>query len=235
MPPKRRCHRRSLRAPLLFQQQPLEAPRHLFHPPQPPAARTVQVPSKPVDQSAITSWVSPQFDTTAESRFPAHQKPHRHQARSSSRKSSCRFPQLTFEVPQCPSSETSGIPVTPQGPSNHPEKAVSRRRPLVPLLSPQSSEDMSAQSLHSLPHVFVPLDIQTPEAAFIPPDQKENSPSTCILHAATPKRREPGPVLVKDTPEEKYGVKVTWQRRRHLLAYLSERGKLSRSQFHVRS
>ena len=49
-----------------------------------------------------------------------------------------------------------------------------------------------------------------------------------------PKSPEPGPILVKDTPEEKYGIKVTWRRRRHLFAYLRERGKLSRSQFLVK-
>ncbi|XP_042529204.1 RAD9, HUS1, RAD1-interacting nuclear orphan protein 1 [Dipodomys spectabilis] len=234
MPPKKRHQRRSLKAQLLFQQQPLEGPKYHYASPQPPATRTVQVPSKPIDHSSITSWVLPQFDTTAECQFPACRKHHRHQARHSSRKSAGRFPQLPFEVARSPSSETLGIPPIPQDP-RQPEKAVSRRKPLVPLLSPQSSAEASVSPLHSLPHVFIPPEIQTPASSFILPDQKENSLSTHILRTPTGKSREPGPVLVKDTPEEKYGVKVTWRRRRHLLAYLAERGKLSKSQCLVKS
>lgn len=50
-----------------------------------------------------------------------------------------------------------------------------------------------------------------------------------------PAAQELGLVLVKDTPEEKYGIKVMWIGRRHLFAYLIERGKLNRrSQFLVK-
>lgn len=68
----------------------------------------------------------------------------------------------------------------------------------------------------------------------VSPDQKENSLAGCILGPTTPNSPEPGPVLVKDTPEEKYGIKVTWRRRRHLFAYLKEKGKLDKSQFLVK-
>lgn len=108
------------------------------------------------------------------------------------------------------------------------------------MLSPQSCGDPSVSSPESLPHVFIPPDIQTPEPSLvrgeaIPPDQKENGLRSCPLHLGTPSSPEPGPVLAEDTPEEKYGVKVTWRRRQHLLAYLRERGKLSRSQFLVKN
>ncbi|XP_018893804.1 RAD9, HUS1, RAD1-interacting nuclear orphan protein 1 isoform X3 [Gorilla gorilla gorilla] len=81
---------------------------------------------------------------------------------------------------------------------------------------------------------------RTPESSsvkeeLIPQDQKENSLLSCTLHPGTANSPEPGPVLVEDTPEDKYGIKVTWRRRQHLLAYLRERGKLSRSQFLVKS
>lgn len=172
--------------------------------------------------------------------FPAYRK-HHHQnrARHSSRKSTTsKFPHLTFESPQSSNSETLGIPLIRECPSES-EKDVSRR-PLVPVLSPQSCGDMSAQALQSLPYVFIPPDIQTPESSsvkeeLIPRDQKENSLPSCSLHTGTPNSPEPGPVLVEDTPEDKYGIKVTWRRRQHLLAYLRERGKLSRSQFLVKS
>lgn len=109
----------------------------------------------------------------------------------------------------------------------------------MPLFSPQSCGELSVHVPQSLPHVFMPPDIQTPGSSVredpISPDQKENSLPSCILGPRTPRTPEPGPVLVKDTPEEKYGIKVTWRRRRHLFAYLKERGKLDKSQFLVKT
>nr|XP_005569876.2 RAD9, HUS1, RAD1-interacting nuclear orphan protein 1 isoform X2 [Macaca fascicularis]XP_028684996.1 RAD9, HUS1, RAD1-interacting nuclear orphan protein 1 isoform X2 [Macaca mulatta] len=226
MPPRKKRRQPSQKAQLLFHHQPLEGPKH--------SCASTQLPI------THTRQVSPDFDTTAGSLFPAYRK-HHHQnrARHSSRKSTTsKFPHLTFESPQSSNSETLGIPLIRECPSES-EKDVSRR-PLVPVLSPQSCGDMSAQALQSLPYVFIPPDIQTPESSsvkeeLIPRDQKENSLPSCSLHTGTPDSPEPGPVLVEDTPEDKYGIKVTWRRRQHLLAYLRERGKLSRSQFLVKS
>ncbi|XP_021045828.1 RAD9, HUS1, RAD1-interacting nuclear orphan protein 1 [Mus pahari] len=227
MPPKKR-RRQSQKAQLLFHQQPLEGPKHHYESHQQPITHTVQVPSKPIDQSTVTSWVSPEFDTAAESRFLIHRKHHRDQARRPTRRSTCKFPCLTFESPQSSSSETLLLSkgVQPQDSGKDPP-----RRPLVPLFSPQSCGELSVHVPQSLPHVFTPPDIQTPGSS---PDQKENSLPSCFLGPRTPSSPEPGPVLVKDTPEEKYGIKVTWRRRRHLFAYLKERGKLDRSQFLVK-
>lgn len=178
----------------------------------------------------------PQFDTTAESRFPIHRKHHRDQARHPTRRSTCKFPRLTFESPQSSSSET--LLLSNRGQPQNSEKDTPRR-PLVPLFSPQSCGELSVHAPQSLPHVFMPPDIQTPGSSVredpISPDQKENSLPSCILGPRTPSSPEPGPVLVKDTPEEKYGIKVTWRRRRHLFAYLKERGKLDKSQFLVKT
>nr|BAE26947.1 unnamed protein product [Mus musculus] len=234
MPPKKR-RRQSQKAQLLFHQQPLEGTKHHYESCQQPITHTVQVPSKPIDQSTVTSWVSPQFDRAAESRFLIHRKPHRDQARRPTRRSTCKFPRLTFESPQSSSSETLLLSnrVQPQNSEKDPP-----RRPLVPLFSPQSCGELSVHVPHSLPHVFAPPDIQTPDSSVrddpISPDQKENSFPSCILGPGTPSSPEPGPVLVKDTPEEKYGIKVTWRRRRHLFAYLKEKGKLDGSQFLVK-
>ncbi|XP_036108389.1 RAD9, HUS1, RAD1-interacting nuclear orphan protein 1 [Molossus molossus] len=243
MPPRKKRRQTSQKAQLQFHQQPLEGPKHCSGSPQLPITRTRQVPSKPIDHNTITSWVSPEFDTTAKSWFPANRKPkchYRDQARHSSRKSTTsKFPHLTFESPQSSSSSAIfGSPLTQECP-NHSEKDISRR-PLVPMLSPQSCGELSAHALENLPYMLIAPDIQTPESSsvkqmLIPPDQRENSLPSCSLHTSTPESPEPGPVLVKDTPEEKYGVKVTWRRRRHLFTYLRERGKLSKSQFLVKN
>lgn len=243
MPPRKKRRQTSQKAQLLFHQQPLEGPKHRYRSPQLPITHTRQVPSKPIDHNTITSWVSPQFDTTAESWFLANRKgkhQHRDQPRHSNRKSATsRFPHLTFESPQpSSSSATLGGPLIQQSP-NHSVKDISGR-PIVPMLSPPSYGEMSAHELQNLPYMFIAPDIQTPESSSVkqvglPPDQKENSLPSCSLHTSTPESPEPGPVLVKDTPEEKYGVKVTWRRRQHLLTYLRERGKLSKSQFLVKN
>ncbi|KAM6161436.1 RAD9, HUS1, RAD1-interacting nuclear orphan protein 1 [Erethizon dorsatum] len=236
MPPKKRRGQPSHKAQLLFHQQPLEGPMHHCRSMQQRPTHTRQVPSKPVDR-AFASWVSPQFDTTVESLFPAHRKRRQDRARLSSRKSTCKFPRLIFESPQSSSSpDTLGIPLVRECPKRS-EKDVSRQ-PLVPMLSPQSCGEPSAHALPSSPCVFAAPDIQTPGPSVredpSPPGQRENSLPVCVYNR-TPRSPEPGPVLVKDTPKEKYGVKVTWRRRRHLLAYLRERGKLSGSQFLVNS
>ncbi|XP_029061786.1 RAD9, HUS1, RAD1-interacting nuclear orphan protein 1 [Monodon monoceros] len=240
MPPRKKRRQISQKPQLLFCQQPLEGPKHCYGSPQLPITHTRQVPSKPVDDSTITSWVSPQFDTTAESWFPVNRKRHcRDQARRSSRQStSSKFPHLTFESPQSSaSSARPGIPLVRDCPGQ-PEKDISGR-PLVPMLSPQSCGELSAHALQNFPYVFIPPDIQSPESSGqggpIPSVQRENSLPSCSLHTSTPKSPDPGPVLVKDTPEEKYGIKVTWRRRRHLFTYLRERGKLSRNQFLVKN
>ncbi|XP_044611812.1 RAD9, HUS1, RAD1-interacting nuclear orphan protein 1 [Equus asinus] len=241
MPPRRKRRQSCQKAQLLFHHQPLEGPKHHYGSPQLPLTHTRQVPSKPIDHNAITSWVSPQFDATAESWFPAKWKRHhRDQARHSSRKpTTSKFPHLTFESPQSSSSSAAlGIPLTRECP-NQSGKDPSRR-PLVPMLSPQSWGELSAHELQNLPFVFIPPDILTPESSSvkerpIDPDQGGNSLPGCSPHPRTPMSPEPGPVLVQDTPEEKYGIKVTWRRRRHLFTYLRERGKLSKSQFLVQN
>lgn len=234
MPPKKR-RRQAQKAQLLFHHQPLEGTKHHCESRQQPITHTVQVPCKPIDQSTITSWVLPQFDTTAESRFPIHQKHHRDQARHPTRRSTCKFPCLTFESPQSSNSET--LLFNREQPQN--SEKDTPRRPLVPLFSPQSGVELSVHVPQSLPHVFTPPDIQTPGSSVredpISPDQKENSFPSSILGPWTPSSPEPGPVLVEDTPEEKYGIKVTWRRRRHLFTYLRERGKLDKSQFLVKT
>lgn len=232
MPPKKRRGQKSHKAQLLFHQPPLEGPKHHCGAIQQRPTHTRQVPSKPIDP-ASASWVSPQFDTTVENLFPARRK-QRDQARLSSRKSTCKFPQLIFESPQSSSSlETPGTPLGKERPCGS-EKGASRQ-PLVPMFSPQSCGEPSAHTLQSPLCVFTALDIQTPEPVregLTPPGQRENSFPVSV-YSQTPDSPEPGPVLVKDTPEEKYGLKVTWRRRRHLLAYLREQGKLSRRQFLV--
>ncbi|XP_055973761.1 RAD9, HUS1, RAD1-interacting nuclear orphan protein 1 [Sorex fumeus] len=216
MPPRRRKRAGpAQRAPLLFHEPPLEGPRRLPAAPPRPVTQARTVPSRPIDASTITSWVTPQFDLAADSGPPNPQKRRRRDpARRSSRSCASKFPRLGFESPEPPRSSAARTPSKPSG------KGVCSS-PLVPVLSPQS------QASPGCPHACTLPDIRTPEPAAAS-RQGENS-----LPGA-PMGTEPGPVLVRDTPEDKYGLKVTWRRRQQLLAFLQDRGKLSPSQVHVK-
>ncbi|XP_004710539.1 RAD9, HUS1, RAD1-interacting nuclear orphan protein 1 [Echinops telfairi] len=237
MPPRKKRGQSCQKSPLLFHQQPVEGPKHHHGLPQLPVTNPRRVPSKPIDQRTIASWVLPQFGMTTENGFHVHRKrQRREQKRRPSRKSTTsKFPHLTFESPpSSSSSEAPGVPLARECPCP-PEQDISTR-PLVPLLSPQSCEDLSLQTLQSPGYAFIPPDIHTPEPAkeeAIPSNQGGNRHPGYSLRTSTPKHPKPGPILVKDTPEDKYGIKVTWRRRQHLLACLRESGKLSRSQFLV--
>ncbi|XP_036920626.1 RAD9, HUS1, RAD1-interacting nuclear orphan protein 1 [Sturnira hondurensis] len=243
MPPRKKRRQTSRKAQLQFHQQPLEGPKHQYGSPQLPITHTRQVPSKPIDHTTITSWVLPQFDTTVDSWFLPNRRWKRHhqdQSRHASRKfTTSKFAHLTFESPPPSSSSTTlGSPLIRECPS-HSEKDMSRRA-LAPMLSPQHCEELSAHTLQNLPYMFIAPDIQTPESSSVkqepvPSDQRENSLPGCPPPTSTPESLELGAVLVKDTPEEKYGVKVTWRRRQHLFTYLRERGKLNKSQFLVKN
>lgn len=57
MPPRKKRCQPSRKAQLLFQQEPLEGPKHHYGSPQRPITHTRQVSSKPIDHNTITSWV----------------------------------------------------------------------------------------------------------------------------------------------------------------------------------
>ncbi|XP_029020091.1 RAD9, HUS1, RAD1-interacting nuclear orphan protein 1 [Betta splendens] len=83
-----------------------------------------------------------------------------------------------------------------------------------------------------------PPDVDTPEAL---PD-RINSPSlpfvglhSLLVQPCTPPHNQPPDLLVTDTPESIYGLKVTWRRRRGLMLSLKERGHLSDSDVVIHS
>ncbi|XP_066523355.1 RAD9, HUS1, RAD1-interacting nuclear orphan protein 1 [Hoplias malabaricus] len=75
---------------------------------------------------------------------------------------------------------------------------------------------------------FTPPNIETPEMA-----HSEHCHSSSIFRLLfsptqpkTPPRTESLGLLVKDTPERDYGLKVTWRRRKKLMNLFTERGQL---------
>ncbi|XP_051248376.1 RAD9, HUS1, RAD1-interacting nuclear orphan protein 1 [Dicentrarchus labrax] len=75
-----------------------------------------------------------------------------------------------------------------------------------------------------------PPDVDTPEVI----QEGRSCPSSASVHllvpqSCTPPCNQPPDILVSDTPERDYGVKVTWRRRRGLMLLMKERGHLSDS------
>ncbi|XP_009696685.1 PREDICTED: RAD9, HUS1, RAD1-interacting nuclear orphan protein 1 [Cariama cristata] len=116
---------------------------------------------------------------------------------------------------------------------NSPENC--RETPLLP--APQPVE----------PDIFSPPDVETPEVPSARNWRCSSTPPQRHSHAWHPENEEQAfgidpdgkgesaAVLVADTPEHEYGVKVTWRKRPHLMKYLRERGKLSATDILVKA
>lgn len=96
-----------------------------------------------------------------------------------------------------------------------------------------SSETRSSIGFSS-PHVvndFIPPDIDTPEMPL-----KVSSSKCTLLHLllpSTPPQCHDEEILVEDTPERDYGLKVTWRKRKELMRLLKKRGQLTNQQAEV--
>lgn len=79
---------------------------------------------------------------------------------------------------------------------------------------------------------LIPPDIDTPEMP-----QKASSSSKCtflhLLLPSTPPHCHNSEILVEDTPERDYGLKVTWRERKKLMRLLIKRGQLTNQQVEI--
>ncbi|KAM7367278.1 hypothetical protein PAMP_015192 [Pampus punctatissimus] len=94
--------------------------------------------------------------------------------------------------------------------------------------STPSTKEFSTTDVSS---VFAPPDVDTPKAIQEGSSCPSSSSSIHLLLAqpCTPSCNQLPDILVADTPERDYGVKVTWRRRKGLMMLLKERGCLSDS------
>lgn len=81
-----------------------------------------------------------------------------------------------------------------------------------------------------------PPDVDTPKVL----QEESSDPSPACLHLLLPQSctllcSHPPEILVTDTPERDYGLKVTWRRRRSQMLLLKERGHLSESDVLIHS
>ncbi|KAK7149861.1 hypothetical protein R3I94_009241 [Phoxinus phoxinus] len=94
----------------------------------------------------------------------------------------------------------------------------------------KNGSGMNKDSIHTpnTSTVPEPPNVETPELPLF-----SSTSSTNVQHllfssnqAKTPPRTENTSILVKDTPEKDYGLRVTWRRRKGLMKLLIDRGQL---------
>ncbi|NXN28660.1 RHNO1 protein, partial [Nycticryphes semicollaris] len=254
MPPKKKCTHKATKAELVFLERPREGPVHCYETPVTSAGNPRRVPTKRIDQNTSAAWVCPQFETTKSVALEACQRkhcgPYKHQNQDASNSClhargacprACKYPPLTLENPEGyavhPSDSTNCSKKSTQHSCSRPKKGMAAKaniqvkspensRVQMPLLSAPQPVD---------PEVFSSQDVATPQMPSIRNWRFNSTPPQRNSHAwhldkdlafsIDPcGKGESAAVLVTDTPEHEYGVKVTWRRRPHLMKYLQKRG-----------
>ncbi|XP_062369644.1 RAD9, HUS1, RAD1-interacting nuclear orphan protein 1 [Cinclus cinclus] len=243
MPPKKKSTPKARKAELVFLERPWAGPIHCYETPLHSAENPRCVPTKPVDRNTSAAWVCPQFDTTKSLVLKACQKKHRGPHKPYNQKANnstfhaggaCRFPPLTFENPEGHAvprlDDPNRLRKNAQCSHNQPKKGTAANAS-IQVKSPENCGEPVEQE------VLCPPDA---DAAQVPsprnvrcsntPPQSSHAwhPENEMEFGIDPRgREEAAAVLVTDTPEHEYGIKVTWRRRPHIMKYLREQGKLS--------
>ncbi|NWY57938.1 RHNO1 protein, partial [Chionis minor] len=175
-------------------------------------------------------------------------KPHNQDANHSSlhaggtcrRDTACKFPPLIFENPE-------GYAVHPSDNPNHSRKNTEHAgsQPKKGTAAKANTEVNSPENCGEMPllpapqpvepEVFSPPDVETPQTPSIRNWRCSSTLPQRSIRAWHPEkelalgidpcgRGERAAILVTDTPEHEYGIKVTWRRRPHLMKCLQERG-----------
>lgn len=202
--------------------------------------------------------VSPQFQPSAAAAAPARRGRRRCQSATSilhSRNSVCKFPSLTFKSrlknqPRQPqgtkttaaqSSDTSKRHVTLVGRGDAvrcPEGAASSSRCLIQPEAPsdpvqQRGRTPATAASAQFSRFGPPPNVDAPDV--IQDKCPSPSPLHVLLRCSGSPCNQPPDILVADTPERDYGLKVTWRRRKDLMTVMKERGHLSDSDVLIHS
>uniref|UniRef100_A0A663FLB9 RAD9-HUS1-RAD1 interacting nuclear orphan 1 n=1 Tax=Aquila chrysaetos chrysaetos TaxID=223781 RepID=A0A663FLB9_AQUCH len=254
MPPKKKSTHKARKGELVFLERPQEGPVHCYETLLPSAENPRRVPTKPVDHTTSAAWVCPQFETTKSVVLTACQKKHRgphkpqnqdashgllHAGGACRRAIACKFPPLTFETPEGYAAHPSGCPnrvrKNTQRSRSQPKKGTAAKAD-IQANSPENCRETPLLPVE--PEVLSPPDVETPPAPSVRNRRRSSALPPSSRRAWHPEKElafgidpcgsgESGAVLVTDTPEHEYGVRVAWRRRPRLMQYLRERGKLS--------
>lgn len=80
-----------------------------------------------------------------------------------------------------------------------------------------------------------PSNVDTPDVTQEGRECPSPGPLHMLLHRSSSPCIQPPDILVADTPERDYGLKVTWRRRKDLMTVMKERGHLSESDMLIHS
>ncbi|NXC12209.1 RHNO1 protein, partial [Corythaeola cristata] len=152
----------------------------------------------------------------------------------------CKFPPLTFENPEGHAVHPSDRPhcsrKNTQCSHSQPKKGTAAEANIQwngPENCPEIPSSPAPQPVE--PEDFSPPDVETPQVPFLRSWRCSSAVPQTSSHAQHPEKvlaldtdprvgEESAAVLVTDTPEHEYGVKVTWRQRPHLMRFLRERG-----------
>lgn len=201
----------------------------------------------------LSLQVCPQFDTTKPVVLKARQRKHRGPQKSYNQDAShtsfhaggacrgavaCRFPSLTFENPEGhavpPLDDPNCLRKNAQCSPNQPKKGTAANAN-IQVKSPENCEEPAPRPVEQ--EVPNPSDAEAAKV-LSPRNGRCSNIISQSSHAWHPEEELPlgidpcgsgeaAAVLVADTPEHEYGIKVTWRRRPHVMKYLREQGKLS--------
>ncbi|XP_051635331.1 RAD9, HUS1, RAD1-interacting nuclear orphan protein 1 [Manacus candei] len=261
MPPKKKCTHKAKKAELVFLEKPRAGPIHCYETPLPLAQNPRRVPTKPVDRSTSAAWVCPQFETTKAVVLKACQKKHRgphrpqnqdanhsllHAGGPCRRAAACKFPPLTFENPEEHAGHSLDHPKHSRKDTqcSHSQlKKGTAANANIQVQGPEICREPALQPVEreasSLPDAEAPQ-VPSPRNWRCSNTLSQSSdtwhPEKELAFGIDPcGRGKSAAVLVTDTPEHEYGVKVTWRRRPHVMKYLRERGKLSATDILVKA
>ncbi|NXG41549.1 RHNO1 protein, partial [Psilopogon haemacephalus] len=249
MPPKK-CVYKVPKAELVFLERPREGPIHCYETALLSTKNPRRISTKPLDQNTSANWVCPQFETTKSVVLKGHWKQHcgAHKTQNKDFSHSflcaggackkavaCKFLPLTFENPE-------GFAVHLSSHMNCTRRNSQPNKRTAAKANIQVHSEDTCREVLLLPapqpvesEVFSPPGTDTPEV----PSVRNNRCSSTLLKRSgnvwCPEKElafgidpcgkgESAALLVTDTPEHEYGVKVTWRQRPHLMKYLQERG-----------
>lgn len=174
--------------------------------------------------------VSPQFQTSVSAAAPARRGRRRCQSATSvldGRNSVCKYPSLTFKSRlknQPP--QTQSTRKTAAQNSDAPKRRV-RRGHAVRCSDGAASSGRCSLQPEAPSEPGPPPHVDTPDATRERSRSPSPGPLHALLHRSCSPCNQPPDVLVADTPERDYGLKVTWRRRKGLMARMKDGGHLS--------
>ncbi|XP_077400796.1 RAD9, HUS1, RAD1-interacting nuclear orphan protein 1 [Vanacampus margaritifer] len=194
----------------------------------------------------LGSWVNPQFDTSLEATALTTRRGRRRKctlgnsirdnSSQLSKKTTCKFPSLSFQSNRHTQHHQAKSPfVSRTDCEGRRLKSVACQQDAPKKQVPKMQDDGASSSSSSSPSIeegsatcaLPHLETFKETHQGRHPSSSTSSAHWLLTPPCTPPHCQPPDVLVPDTPERYYNLKVTWRRRTWLMAMLEERGQLA--------